>query len=815
MVPTTPNDAAISWLGFFVEDSPDGVRIVYTMWDTPAREITESSGVSVIQQVNGTTVNTVAEYYAALAVPSGTGISIIIRQPATGIAETHFLHTVAPPPEVSLYRRGILLATEGQLEHALSAFSEAIELLETQEPSYGDLAVYQMAGLWEQVGDVYARQEVTSEALDSYRKALSLADSAQQFLDNFTVTPSSPIIIRARIWKKLGTMYRNQSEDEKAWQSYEQAQEALTSYGRYDEAIALSLEAKTSLDLPAWQMAQIELTLGWNYYRMNQVEPSTQHFQESANLAQACNDRTLEGDAYVGLAVVAYSAGKRALFQENLQHVMFDAGSDGGLGQHKIMREIALYEILKLIPSEYIEMSSQGLGAVELYRFIEEDVDGDGIGELLVAGGITDFAEGPGVCLLFDWQTGGLRYHVLVPMEWGFQNLEVSDVNQDGRPEVLVQRREGSGAYLSPYIFAYDGQTVQLLFDSSSTTPPGSYHQGLMDFKDLDADGTDELLIWESAWDGDGQWDACTYGVRVFRWNGQRYVMDRVFESGAKYNPSLVTGRSVTAFGMPPDMERNIQIEDSRTKLKRLQDTSMINVGFVEELIARSYSFTSEGLYPEGEEMSALALEAAWSLPQENGSDFYYALALGVRGVNLQEQGDYLAADQDFRMALNIIEGLPTGSEIDDHRIRESLTSIYAYAAANLSNFDLQGSLLFFTRADRIANELGDPEMESMASANLGIAYLFLRDLEQARDLFSKALAADQELDRPAGRMRNLAGLGNVYLASGDVEKASEYFRMALDVALEIGDINHAADYYREIGYCYYELEQYDQALQR
>ncbi len=594
----------------------------------------------------------------------------------------------------------------------------------------------------------------------------------------------------------LGTLYLNQYDLISALDTYMLALKLYQATDGQQEGIKASLYA----------MGQI--------YRMQeQYLEAMRLFQELASLARTSNDQAREIDAYAGLAVIHYALNEQVEFQDTLKYLQSLPGMTEEETRKRVIQEIARYQVAHNL--------QQNESMVAIYRFLVGDIDSDGVVEMLVAGGTTEASSSPfgiGTCLLFDWQGNELQYHVLVSEQGGFQNFLVKDINQDGRLEiVIIWRAAGSSLDLIPFILTYDGQNLHSLADpNDATRSMGIYSQGNIDFKDLDADGTDEVLIWESRWEigMECHWCAHIYEVYVFDWNGQQYGLEKQLQTQEKYDASQIVGRTFSMFGLPVDIGRHLRIESSRTELSQLKNERNVSVEFVNQLLEDSYSFWQEELYPEGEEVANIALEASANIPDKDMSDFLAADALTLRGLCRSGQGNALEAREDIKKALTLFENL---SKRSTSLPKDSLTGklMGAYNNSGIINYpyDPQAALVSFTRAAEMASKQNDLDSKSIAVSNIGHIYLFMGEFDGAYRQYTQALAWDEELDRKLGQSINHWGIASIYSAKGDFTKAIQQYKIALDLAVEIGNIDRAADIYRDIGRSYYELQDYTEAL--
>ena len=177
--------------------------------------------------------------------------------------------------------------------------------------------------------------------------------------------------------------------------------------------------------------------------------------------------------------------------------------------------EAALIELMVGFARSTLAREAQGRSltidpsSLKVFKVVRFDVDGDGEDEICFAAGAAEFFS-QGVCGLLDPSPEGPRFVELVPFQEGFRDLVVADVDNDGHPEIVTWAQVGSGAFLSLAILRYDGSAVTSLF------PDGPFHQGLLETKDLDLDGVDELVIWEGRWEKGAHWQPNPFTIHVY-----------------------------------------------------------------------------------------------------------------------------------------------------------------------------------------------------------------------------------------------------------------------------------------------------------
>jgi len=149
------------------------------------------------------------------------------------------------------------------------------------------------------------------------------------------------------------------------------------------------------------------------------------------------------------------------------------------------------------------------------------DADNDGEEEILVTlrG---PWHTGPKLIFCLDFGKEGNNCYFL---GYGYEvvSIEVDDINKDGKTEIIVSDRGGSGGYLGMCIYAWDSGKYKKLWETKESSYHGSYN-----IKDRDADGIKEIILFESLHDesifSESNWGPHLRETTVLKWNGGSYT---------------------------------------------------------------------------------------------------------------------------------------------------------------------------------------------------------------------------------------------------------------------------------------------------
>jgi hypothetical protein len=180
---------------------------------------------------------------------------------------------------------------------------------------------------------------------------------------------------------------------------------------------------------------------------------------------------------------------------------------------------------------------------VRVLCYLQDDVDGDGRDEGCFVVGIPEFG-GPASVILHDPSgVEGDEWATLLPFEAGFRDLFVTDINGDGVLEIVTLWQADFGLYMSVRVLQWENGSVRFLF------PPERFHQGLLEMKDLDADGLDEMVIWSGVYETYPRWGPQFFNIHVFRYNGRMYELQRTHRSVRRYFPASLLGQRIAFTG--------------------------------------------------------------------------------------------------------------------------------------------------------------------------------------------------------------------------------------------------------------------------
>ena len=453
---------------------------------------------------------------------------------------------------------------------------------------------------------------------------------------------------------------------------------------------------------------------------------------------------------------------------------------------------------------------SLGLSGVKVFKVVRADVDGDGEEEICFAAGVAEFFS-QGVCGVLDPSPHGPRFAELVSFQEGFRDLLVTDLDSDGHPEIVTWSQIGSGAMLSLAILRYDGSAVTSLF------PGGPFHQGLLETKDLDLDGVDELVIWEGRWEKGAHWAPNPFTVHVYHAARDGYAPAFSHQLTTSYYPADIVSRTIGLVGLPTVIEhRYSSVAERRRQFESRRAAGQITDEYVTELGGQTVVLREEGFLDEALSVLAIVAEANELLPPSPLTRQRSVMICRERALTASLFGDYPAAVQACSQAIDradaeALQGLPgyyRALLYRDLASTEAFLGDYEQAlAAQATAFALLGQL-----------DASDAEVRGELSrlhSNAGLVRSWIGDETGAIGHFRAAIGLDTELNRSIGRSINETGIANVHRRAGRAGEAISWYEAALRSLSEVSDRDRESDANLELGLALIETGQPDAGLAR
>lgn len=402
-------------------------------------------------------------------------------------------------------------------------------------------------------------------------------------------------------------------------------------------------------------------------------------------------------------------------------------------------------------------------------RRLEHDVDGDGREETCFVVGIPEYG-GPAMLALYDpSRAEGDEWRTLLPFEAGFRDLFVADMNDDGIPEIVTLWQEDFGLFLSVRILQWDGSLVHSLF------PPERFHQGFVEMKDLDADGSDEVVIWSGVYETNPRWGPQFFNIYVFRYNGRGYELQRTQRSVRRYLPAPLLGQRISVTGLPERFELPPSPAEQRRKVEeRLVKTGGVESGLLGEIGNQSAAYRKEGFYDEALELLDLVLDTVEHVADPAEKLMLEHEAWSGRAFVCTFLGRWQEAIDAYHNTINVyVRGAsakipPMFGPTRRRELGMAYFRVGEYGEA----------LRWFSDAEAALEEASLPDAEhrdelARIRSNSGLAYVELGEYEPAKKALREAADLHQGLGRITQASISRTGLGNALREEARVKGAS------------------------------------------
>ena len=462
------------------------------------------------------------------------------------------------------------------------------------------------------------------------------------------------------------------------------------------------------------------------------------------------------------------------------------------------------------------------LSELKVFKFIQQDLDCDGQEEICFAAGISSHTWGEGICCLIDFQNDSYQVIKLVPVpkgfrqegtippvSAGFRDLQILDLNHDGILEIVTWWQNASGAWSSLYIFQWNGKDLISLF------PEMTFHQGFFERKDLDADGVDEIIVWEGLWEEGAQWEPQRFKIYVFRYNDCKYKLQFTKTSEKRYNPASIISRE-TIFGSHPQGRHRLTPLDSyQKKLATLIKEKQVNNDFLNELEKHWFILFQETFYEESLSIVELALEATNYLSSLTDKA-YWSISLWIdKGVTFLTLGNYVSAEKCYLKAFSLW--------IDELNERVPAYCLPAYQR-DLGNIYLamgnyEHALTYLSKARTVLEKLETSVPENQKELSrlysiLGLAHFHLGEFQTAITLLEQANALDKSRGDNYSLLTNHTTIGNIQRSHQKYKEAIESYQAALVKIDEVFHRDIESNVYLELGLTLVINGQQEQGLQ-
>ncbi len=175
----------------------------------------------------------------------------------------------------------------------------------------------------------------------------------------------------------------------------------------------------------------------------------------------------------------------------------------------------------------------------------------------------------------------------------------------------------------------------------------------------------------------------------------------------------------------------------------------------------------------------------------------------------------------DAQPLLDAIDQFCMAGEFEDaYKVMRSTPLDYMSVGGGINLIDLLGRWGEYGRlvdvCERIinapANVLADGSRGAVLG-NLGNAYIYLGEYQQAIGYHQRALAVAEQIGDFPGKGRHMGNMGLAYVRLGEYLQAIDYLEQALAIAEQIGDFQGKSRHLGNLGIAYSVLGEYDKAI--
>jgi serine phosphatase RsbU (regulator of sigma subunit) len=187
------------------------------------------------------------------------------------------------------------------------------------------------------------------------------------------------------------------------------------------------------------------------------------------------------------------------------------------------------------------------------------------------------------------------------------------------------------------------------------------------------------------------------------------------------------------------------------------------------------------------------------------GYDRGLAASYWIKGMYLEDIGDYGGAIDIYLQALRIFERLQDKSGI------ARVNNLMGLAHLPLKRFD--EAYAYFSNALATYQAMGNRERVATCLNNMGLVYVEKGNYERAIDLINKGLVINDSLGLRNKVAVSLNDLGEAYFRKGDYLQALTFFKKSLNINQAIDRVSKLPENYNNTAAAYRQLGQYDEAI--
>jgi serine phosphatase RsbU (regulator of sigma subunit) len=224
-------------------------------------------------------------------------------------------------------------------------------------------------------------------------------------------------------------------------------------------------------------------------------------------------------------------------------------------------------------------------------------------------------------------------------------------------------------------------------------------------------------------------------------------------------------------------------------------------------------SISAVASYFDSEKSKNASIEAL-KLAEHTRSNYHAALAISRYAAILINEGEYMKAVANARMALHVLDADTLNLQNNSNQTNKQLGRIYNWLGTAYDyNSEYSKALMFYLKANSVFQATNNREGLAITNNNLGISYLYTGNYDKSKKYFSKSYQLNLENGDTAEAFQTEMNLGIIHFYQEEFEKAIQYYKSAMNGLEKAGDLRSMGHCLTNLGETYAELGQYDSAL--
>jgi tetratricopeptide (TPR) repeat protein len=188
------------------------------------------------------------------------------------------------------------------------------------------------------------------------------------------------------------------------------------------------------------------------------------------------------------------------------------------------------------------------------------------------------------------------------------------------------------------------------------------------------------------------------------------------------------------------------------------------------------------------------------SNPEKYNKEIQLQVMLELGAIN-KRLNRYLEAENALIKAIGIAQEV--GNKLAELNVNRLLAILY-----KLRDYDTEKSNIFFKKALKIAQDIGDIAHEHMCNADLNLNInKGHKNIEiEIIDQIENAIKVDEQMGNKMNLLTNINNIGNLFLFNKQFEKANKYFERGHLISKETGNIESRKVFLEKLGQASLEI---------